>query len=106
MLRRSIRRSSGRKKRTNFEKNKDNKGVEKKGRKGGKALQASTAEVDSHNDGEYENSDSKEEENSNASESERRRKRRSENVSLQSREAVKGYEGCLKLWLTLKHLTL
>ena len=44
--------------RTKFAKNKDNKGVVKKGRKREKSFQASTVEVDSDNDGEYENSDS------------------------------------------------
>ena len=37
---------------------KNNKGVMKKNRKRGKTFQASTTEVDSDNDGEYENSDS------------------------------------------------
>ncbi len=58
------------KQRTKYAKNKGNKGVEKNGKKGGKAFQVSAAEVDSDNDGEDENSDSNEEENSETSESE------------------------------------
>ena len=54
--------------RTKFAKNKDNKGVQKKCKKGGNVSKVSVAEVGSDNDGEDEHSNSNEDGNSEASE--------------------------------------
>ena len=63
------------KKKAKFAKKRANKGVEKKGKKGGKAFQASIAAVGSDSDEESEDSDSNEEETSNSSESETEQKK-------------------------------
>jgi hypothetical protein len=75
------------KKRTQFSKKKDNKGVEKNFKKGGKSFQSYTDEIGSDNDGEYENTDSNEEEKRQSLR--RKSLRRS---TLQSRKTVKDDE--------------
>ena len=82
------------KKKAKLAKKRANKGVEKKGKKGGKAFQASIAAVGSDSDEESEDSDSNEEETSNSSESEteqkkeKKRKRKSKSDS-KGAQAVK-----------------
>ena len=60
-----------------------------KGKKGGKTIQASPAEVGSDNDGENENSDSNEDENSETSELEKGKKRKRTNSKGKTEKAVK-----------------